>query len=397
MLRRSLSAVSALVPVALLAAPLALAGAPQVQTGVFAAGERYEPPADSAPARTSRAFVATVELKDGRATVELPVTGGSRLIVWSAAAAPGAGGQAAPLALRSNLHRPSGETVAADAARGFSIPADEAAELGLDLGGAQQALHVKSAEPGLHRLELQADSDGVVTLVAAEPESRLTLETSAGPLSRQPGQPLTLRATLREGDAPLLGAQVVARLSAEGRTGGKALELRDDGRSGDGAPNDGVYGRVLRGLPSQPVGLWSVRVEASGRDLSGRPFRRTGGGGFVNEAGDARLVEGRVTAQVAPSGRAQVLRATAVADVAVAGRYRLDVIVAGAPGAPGADGSRPGRAWAESTVELAAGRQRLTLDVPLAGAPAGERLLADVRLLGLDRPGLAGRLALEVK
>ena len=394
MLRRSLSAVSAFVPAALLAAPLALAGAPQVQTGGFAPGERYEPPADGAPARTSRAFVKTVALKEGRAVVELPVTGGSRLIVWSAATSADASGKAAPLPLRSSLRLPTGASASPDTARDFAIPAEEAADLGLDLAGAQQALHVRSAEAGPHRLELLADRDGIVTLVAAEPESRLTLETSAGPLSRQPGQPLTLRAALRDGEAPITGARVLARLAAEGRTGGRPVELRDDGRSGDGAANDGVYGRVLRGLPAQPAGLWSARVEASGSDLSGRPFLRTGGSGFVNEPGDARLADGGVTARVVGDGPARVLRVTAVADVAVAGRYRLDAIVAGAPEA---DLSRPGRAWAESTLELAAGRQRLSLDVPLAGAPAGERLLADVRLLGLDRPGLAGRVAVEVK
>ncbi len=399
MLRRSLSAVSAFVPAAMLAAPLAMAGAPQVQTGVFAPGERYEPPADSAPARTSRAFVKTVALKEGRAVVELPVTGGSRLIVWSAAVGADARGPAAPLALRSSLRLPSGETLAPEAAttsgaRRFAIPANEAAELGLDLSGAQEALHVRTAQAGSHRLELLADRDGVVTLVAAEPESRLTLETVAGPLSRQPGQPVTLRATLRDGDAPVTGARVLARLAAEGRTGGKPVELRDDGRSGDGAANDGVYGRVLRGLPAEPAGLWSARVEASGSDASGRPFLRTGGSGFVNEPGDARLADGSVTARVVGEGRARLLRVTAVAEVAVAGRYRLDAIVAGAAEA---DGSRPGRAWAESTVELSAGRQALSLDVPLAEAPAGERLLADVRLLGLERPGLAGRAAVEVK
>lgn len=397
MLRRSLS----IVPAVLLAAPLALAGGPQAQTGTFAPGQRYEPPAESAPARTSRAFVRTVALKDGRAVVELPVTGGSRLIVWSAATAPAAQGQAVPLTLRSTLRLPSGEALVPEAAVGpgrslrrFAIGADEAAELGLDVRGAQEALHVRAAEAGPHRLELSADRDGVVTLVAAEPESRLVLETSASPLSRQPGQALTLRATLRDGDAPIPGARVVARLSAEGRTGGQAVELRDDGRSGDEAAGDGIYGRVLHGLPSEPAGLWSARIEAAGSDLAGRPFLRTGGSGFVNERGDASLVERSVSVRVLGEGPQRVLHVSAVASVTAAGRYRFDAIVAGAAQA---DGSRPGRAWGEASLELAAGRQRLSLDVPLPDGPAGERLLADVRLLGLDRPGLAGRVTIEVK
>jgi len=87
----------------------------------------------------------------------------------------------------------------------------------------------------------------------------------------------------------------------------------------------------------------------------------------------------------------RVLRVEAGADVAVAGRYRLDAVVAGR--ADG-DGARLTVGSGASTRALAAGRARLRVDVPLRdGAEAG---LVDVRLLGLDTPALAGRVAIEL-
>ena len=77
----------------------------------------------------------------------------------------------------------------------------------------------------------------------------------------------------------------------------------------------------------------------------------------------------------------------------VPGDYRLDAIVAGPAGA---DGSRPGVAWGEATRHLAAGRSRLAFDVPLDGDVAGPYLV-DMRLLGLDPMGVAGRTVLEVR
>jgi len=382
-----------------LVAPLVLAADPKIETGRFAPGEAYAPPELQAPARESRAFLKTVQLEQGSAVVALPVGGGSRLIVWRAAVAPGPDGRGSAAQVATSLRLPSGEVFAAGEAEsrdgGLRRLPVEAEELGLDLAGSQEALHVRRAEPGLHRLELVGQSGAVVTLVAAEPDSSLVLKTQAGPLSRQPGEPVTLTAALSDGALPLTGARVTARLLAEGRTGGKALELRDDGRSGDGAAGDGVYGLVLRGLPSAPAGLWSVRFEAAGHDGAGHAFLRTGGSGFVNEPGAAKLATRGASARVVGTGATRHVRVEADALVREAGRYRFDAIVAGAQGA---QGRRPGRAWSEATQELAAGRVRLSLDVPLRESdPSGEALLVDLRLLGLDRPGLAGRVTLETR
>jgi hypothetical protein len=371
---------------------------PQVVTGSFAAGERYVPPADHAPARVSRASVRTVALENGRAVVDLPVTGGGRLIVWSQAVArdeKSAGAAAGRVA--SALRLPSGRALefgeGASADRSVGRYALEAEDVGLDLPGAQEAIHVRKAEAGLHQIELLAGGASAVTIVSAEPDSALTLETWAGPLSRQPGQPVELHATLRDGSAGLGGARVTARLAPPARAAGATVDLFDDGLHDDGAAGDGEYAATLRGLPSWP-GLWSARFEAEGRDARGLEFARTGSSGFVGEAPSARLLPRSLRARLIGEGPERRLRVEAAADVARPGSYRFDVIVAGAPEA---DGSRAGRAWGEAALRLAAGKASLALDIPgtLVG-DAGGPLLLDLRLLALDTLGVAARATLEV-
>ena len=142
-------------------------------------------------------------------------------------------------------------------------------------------------------------------------------------------------------------------------------------------------------LPAGPV---SVRVEAEGSDARGRSFARTGAAGFVSERGSARLVPGSVRSEWVGEGDGRVLRVTATAAVREGGDYRLDVIAAGAPLA---DGARPGLAWAELSDSLSGGHAELSVDLPAALLGDGA-LHLDVRLLGLSRPGVAGRVTLDV-
>ena len=67
---------------------------------------------------------------------------------------------------------------------------------------------MRRAEPGLHQLELVGQAGAVVTLVAAEPDSSLVLRTQAGPLSRQPGEPVTLTAAVADGTRAVLVDEV---------------------------------------------------------------------------------------------------------------------------------------------------------------------------------------------
>jgi len=378
-----------------------LAAQPGVVTGTFAAGETVEAIESHAPATVSRTFVKTMAATGGRASLEIPATGGSGLIVWTIPVSAGRKalaraehGEAIP-PVATTLRTPSGRAIVpgetGSSERGlrrFAFAAEETEALGLSLSEDQEVLHVAEAEAGIHQLELVADASMGLTVVAAEPDSKLTLSSWAGPLSRQPGEPLTLHAELADGGSPVAGARVTARLAAPGKPAGAEIDLFDDGRHDDGAANDGVYAATVAD-PGTVAGHWAVRFDAAGRDTRGNAFARTGSSGFVNESGAARLLP--VTATVVGEGADRRLRVTGAARVDVAGDYRFDVIVAGAKAG---DGARPGIGWAEATSPLATGRAPLAVEVPI-GAAAGP-LHVDARLLGLDPMGVAGRMELDV-
>jgi hypothetical protein len=353
---------------------VALPSAAADRVGSFAPGEAYVPPADHAPPRSSRAFVRTVAARDGRASIEVPALGSPRLLIWTVAAG-------APVA--TSVRAPNGRALAAGESRSADgtvrrVPLD-IADLGLDLPGALEALEVRDAEAGRYQLDVEAAGAAAVAVVVSEPESPLALTAWAGPLSRAAGEPVVLGATLRDGRAPVAG-QVSARLAGPDGKGGEPVALFDDGAHQDGAAGDGVYAARIEGAALAP-GFWSVRFDASGEDARGISFERTSSSGFMSESGAARLETARATL-----GRG--LRVDAVAAVRVAGRYRLEAIVATAPDA---DGRQTGVAWAESPRTLAAGRSPLALTIPAGnlGDAASGPLFVDVRLVGLDAPGVS--------
>lgn len=389
MLRRT----SAATGLALISA-LAFADSPQVSVGSFRPGERVTPPEDHAPARVSRAFVTTVAA-DGEARIGVPATGGGRLLLLvHTASANKSAGVAVSLTTPAGLTLTAGESATADqAVRRFALESAEPGDLGLDLAGAKEAFEVKAAEAGLYTVEVKTEGQAAVTVVAAEPESALTLEAWAGPLSRRPQEPVVLHAEVREGAAGVAGARVIAQLAAPGEKTGRALRLFDDGRHDDGAPNDGVYAGSLADLGG-PAGPWSVRFDVSGRDSRGRAFARTSSSGFMSESPATRLLARATRARLLGEGEKQRLQVTTAARSENGGWFRLEVTVAGAAAA---DGSRAGIAWAESTMRLAAGRTPLGLEIPASLLAAADGPLhLDIRLLGLDPLGLAGRTTLEV-
>jgi len=356
----------------LLLASLPLAA--QDSGGSFAPGEAYVPPAEHAPERVSRAYVRTVPLARDSAPIEVPSLGSARLLVWTVAS----GDAPASPALRAPGGRslPSGAARSADGTvRRIAV---DTTELGLGLPGAQEAIEVRAAEAGAYVIEPAAAAKGALTIVVAEPDSALTLAAHAGPLSRT-DQPVALVATLRDGSEAVTGARVVARLASPAGRAGAEIVLLDDGRRGDGAADDGVYGGSVEG--ALEPGFWSVRFDAEGETVRGA-FARTTSSGFMSEPGAAVLSKASATAT------ADGVRVAARADVRVAGRFRYEVVAATTPDA---DGKQQGVAWVESPRTLAAGAQALELTIPraLLGDRASDALFLDVRLVGLDAPGVS--------
>ena len=382
--------------VLVLAATVALAVSPlsaQLEVGAFPPGTVYAAPELHAPPTTSRMFSRTVA--SGGETIDLPVTGESGVIFW-ALPAEGAGAQAPDSRLRSSLLTPTGQMISsdeADAAGGkLRRLRFQGEDLGIGADGAShEVIHVREAEAGIYTMRLEGMRQRPVTVVVAEPESRLVLRSWAAPLSRQPGQPVRLFAELRQGDEPLTGSRVSARVAAPGAPGSEPLSLFDDGTHGDRVANDGLYTVEVQDLAAT-AGQWKVRFEAEGVDTQGREFARTGSGEFISEPALADW-EGAAVELLDVDG-VRTVRVAIDADILVAGTYRADVVVAG----PAREnGERASVAWGESTERLQPGTARLSLDVPLQRSEEFGELMVEVRLLGLEPMGVVALEQLQWK
>lgn len=375
----------------LLTASTLLAADPRPVVEAFPAGATYREPERDAPPATSRMFVKELDGAAAANGVALPATGDGGMIILLLPVAKDGGTARATATLRT----PTGDALrsgdAGSDARGLRRFAVDAAEgLGITAAsGDQEVIHVArtaAAPYALNDVRLPAGASGMLVVVG-EPESAMAMTTTAGPLSRMPGQPVTLRAELRDGSEAVTGAHVVAHLAPSGRAGSVAdVELFDDGAHGDGAKDDGLYAASLAELPSNEPGFWRARYDASGTTARGVEFARSGSNELMNERASAKL-DGR-SIRAAIDG--DVVRITAAADVASAGQYRYDVIVASRRDATG---QRRGLAAGQAMRLLDRGPAALALEFPraLLGDADVDDLFLDVRLLNVDAMGVAGR------
>jgi len=126
----------------------------------------------------------------------------------------------------------------------------------------------------------QAPVNGVIVAALGAMENAIQLTVAVGdPAAGQAG---LIKATLRNGAAPIPGAALSAVVQPP--SGGKLiLTLRDDGASGDGAAGDGVYAATVS---AQADGVYAAVVTATGT-VGGASFTRS-------SVWSAELVSGRL-------------------------------------------------------------------------------------------------------
>jgi hypothetical protein len=357
-------------------APIALAASDT--TGRYDAGTKLEEPPLHAPANTSRMFTKVLA-RDGGSSFDLPATGDSGMIIWTIPMVDPT--KRAPVAephVSTRLRTPDGVVLdssdrGSDArgVRRFKLDSAQTKELkGIVPGGAHEVLHVAQTEASPYSLDVVRMPENVaaVRVIAAEPESKLVLSTWAAPLSRQPDEPVTLHAELRNGDVAIEGASVTARFAGPSAKGWYDATLEHRG--------NGIYEATIPAGVATAAGAWEVQFEAEGEIGEGVRFARTGSAEFFAERGAAKL------SNVRTEVIGDVLRVSVDADMRIAGNYRLDVLVA--------DHARNAIAWGEGARALTLGPSTLTMEIPLDAARTD--LFVDVRLLGLDTPGVAGRI-----
>ncbi|HEX7809889.1 MAG TPA: hypothetical protein VF608_14230, partial [Thermoanaerobaculia bacterium] len=253
-------------------------------TGRFAADTKHDEPPSHAPANVSRMFAKSLT-KVGANSVELPSTGDGGMIIWTIPARQNLNVTAN---VTTRLRTPEGTVLERTDRGSFDrgmrrviLDAVETEEMGIGRG-AHEVVHVANAMAAPYQLDVDMP-DGIegVLVVAAEPDSRLTMSTWAAPLSRQPSEPVTLHAELRNADVAVEGAQVFARLASPNGKSFASIPLTGRG--------NGVYEATLAELPENVAGDWQVRFEAAGATSDGVQFARTGSGELFAERGLATL------------------------------------------------------------------------------------------------------------
>ncbi|WP_386340487.1 conditioned medium factor [Xanthomonas citri pv. citri] len=261
---------------------------------------------------------------------------------------------------------------------------------------------VESARNGAWSLTLQSSSPVAQRgYVLMEGDARTQLASYLRTRQQQVGQSLTLNALLSGNDArgaTLLTAQAgtidQASLRVIDPQGGvRSLPMADDGKHGDGAAGDGVYGGTF-----QPTseGTWIAQVIVHGHDQAGQPFVRTSE--HVVPVVDTSL---RLLGNALGARAAEGTRLTIALPVAARGNAPSHYRVFGQVWGTDAKGKDVPVAWIGGMLTPQQGQLPLSLDERWI-ARAGARAPFTLRSLRIEDPDhyiplvQAGALPLQV-
>lgn len=299
-------------------------------------------PGRAGPAHFSKVYIGETQIRNGTATVTLPVDAPTDAAVVFF--------DEQPLTAR----------VPGDAALEGRMFRDEMLTR-MDLPAVGIRMDLSSLRGGEHTLRLEtARKDGRVQYALVQPNTPLELKVQTTPLAARPGDAVTITAYL---DPDIVTrARVNAQIRGTGNT-----QLRDDGRDADALAGDGVYTGVFHAPKARGLRQLALKVNARGELSSGVRFARTGTSAVMVSASNTRIDE-RVTAD--SSGVLTIPLSGAK------GKFRIEVIYA-----------RDGTALAWAREEVGLRNQPRAVMVPRpAGAAAANQ--AVIRVLNLDTLGL---------
>lgn len=213
---------------------------------------------------------------------------------------------------------------------------------------------VQNPTPGKWQVEITATTGGEY-IVSVEIESDVSLVVSTDKGSYRIDEEIQIKATFRDRDVPILGADVVAETWKPDQSVDK-ITLYDDGTHGDDTPNDGVYSNVYAG--SSTPGYIDISVGATTASIARTTERH-----IVVTPGTARLtgIYNEKPIDSDADGLYDILRIDVEVDIVTAGHYEI-------AGYLEKDPLKPAIAYAEyntqlqGTGQLSAGRQYISLE-----------------------------------
>ncbi len=210
-----------------------------------------------APVHSSKYFVVTSELQDGKAAFNIPVSVSNPIIVLM-------GAQSDKVVMDGELSLMS---------KAYNTPELEH----MEIPGLGTKVEVSDIRKGFHTISFvcKETKAGTVNLVVAEPESPVELKVSVTPLSVKVGDSVIITADLGKEVSPV---KTFVKAIIKGDT---EIELRDDGQYPDEVMGDGIFSGSIIADTDKAFDSKMVKIQVVGVTKDNVPFMRDASASFM--------------------------------------------------------------------------------------------------------------------
>lgn len=295
------------------------------------------------PIAKSKMFVTDAAVKDGKASVTIPLDTPRRAMIMV-------------------LDEPSVQAFTGDLKMltPMKIREKELSRMNLPVNNTR--FNLDSLTPGKQLLHLHGiRNEGRVKLVISQPDTSMTMMAQVTPLAARSGQNVTISVRLLDEGTP-------KNVSVRAMLPGLAfINLEDNGTEGDKAANDGIYTATFTAPAVRGFEGVNIRFTAQGQRHDGTPFMRNGLGSVMVTNPKSGISRQSVTV-----GENSITVPVRAAE----GRYRVAAIF-------GYHNST--LAYSREDVQLDGASASVTLPLPQESLAANRVL---IRLLNKDNLGL---------